>query len=85
MPKGIGIIRWNNQLGPFLEVAVPEEITVNPQLAVHLYTSQTMGDIATPRLTSLKTDELNIVSYFGGHQDPSVLILFLEKELFRFR
>ena len=79
MPKGIGIIRWNNQLGPFLERSYPKEVSVNPQLVIHLYTSQTMGDIATPRLTSLSTDDLNIVSYFGGHQDPSILMIFLEK------
>ncbi|MHA1266492.1 MAG: hypothetical protein ACTSRS_14755 [Candidatus Helarchaeota archaeon] len=79
MPKGIGIIRWNNQLGPYLETSYPDEIKLNPQLVVHLYTSQTMGDIATPRLTSLSTDELKIISYFGGHQDPSLLVLFLEK------
>lgn len=79
MPQGIGIIRWNNQLGPFLEVSFPETITLTPQQVTNLYTSQSMGDIATPRVTSLSTEEITIISYFGGLQDPSLLVLFLQK------
>lgn len=80
MPKGISIIRWNSQLGPYLEKGYPNEILLSPQQITQIYTSQTMGDIATPRFTVLSTDEFKIVSYFGGLQDPSLLIVFLEND-----
>jgi len=80
MPKGISIIRWNNQLGPYLEIGYPDKILLSSQQITQIYTSQTMGDIATPRFTVLSTEELKIVSYFGGLQDPSLLIVFLESD-----
>ena len=80
MPKGISIIRWNNQLGPYLEIGYPDKMLLSPQQITQIYTSQTMGDIATPRFTVLSTEELKIVSYFGGLQDPSLLIVFLESD-----
>ncbi|MHA1359878.1 MAG: hypothetical protein ACTSRC_17315 [Candidatus Helarchaeota archaeon] len=79
MPKGIGVIRWDNQLGPYLEATFPEDITLTSPEIVNIYTSQTMGDISTPRFTSLGTDEFKIVTYFGGMEDQSILLLFLER------
>ncbi len=79
MPKGIGVIRWNNQLGPYLDIKYPEDVTLTSPEVVNIYTAQTMGDIAKPRFSALDTDNFKIVSYFGGMEDPSMLILFLEK------
>jgi len=80
MPKGISIVRWNNQLGPFIEFSYPDNIILSPQQIIQLYTSQTMGDIATPRFTTFGTENFKVASYFGGLQDPTLLILFLGKE-----
>ena len=79
MPKGIGVIRWDNQLGPYLEACYPEDNSLTSPEIVNIYTSQTMGDITTPRFTSLGTDEFKIATYFGGKEDQSILLLFLER------
>lgn len=79
MPKGISIVRWNNQLGPYIEISYPDNIFLSPEQIIQLYTSQTMGDIGTPRFTVFASEGLKIASYFGGLQDSSLLMLFLEK------
>ena len=80
MPKGISIVRWNNQLGPFIEISYPDNITLSPEKIIQLYTSQTMGDIATPRFSFFASEGLKIASYFGGIQDSSLLLLFLKED-----
>lgn len=80
MPKGIAIIKWDDHYGAMLDSAYPEDLKISKELVLQLYTSQTMGDISTPRFSSFQTKEIRVASYFGGEKKNILLIFVLNED-----
>ncbi|MHC1590871.1 MAG: TackOD1 domain-containing metal-binding protein [Candidatus Helarchaeales archaeon] len=80
MPKGIAIIKWDDHFGAMLDAVYPKDLQITSDLVLQLYTSQTMGDISTPRFSIFQTKEIKIASYFGGDRKNLLLVFILGED-----
>ncbi|MHA1798698.1 MAG: hypothetical protein ACTSVY_09675 [Candidatus Helarchaeota archaeon] len=80
MPKGIVLVKWDNKLGTILEMKYPDELVVTPNDILQFFTSQTMGDISQPRFGAFYSENIKIVSYFGGFKKNFLVIFYLDED-----
>jgi len=79
MPLGIALIEWDDHYGATLRSMYPKNLNLNNDIALQLYTSQTMGDISVPRYSLFQTNEIRVAGYFGGEKDNSLIIIVLDE------
>ncbi|MHA1893224.1 MAG: hypothetical protein ACTSX4_01860 [Candidatus Helarchaeota archaeon] len=79
MAKGIALIKWDDHFGASLDSVYPKDLEINNEIALQLYTSQTMGDISTPRFSIFQTNEIKVASYFGGDKKNILLVIVLNE------
>lgn len=79
MPLGIALIEWDDHYGATLRSMYPKDLNLNNDIALQLYTSQTMGDISIPRFSVFQTNEIRVAGYFGGEKDNSLIIILLDE------
>ncbi|MHA1405423.1 MAG: hypothetical protein ACTSSI_16790 [Candidatus Helarchaeota archaeon] len=80
MPKGIAVITWDDHFGAMLDSIYPKDLEITNDLVLQLYTSQTMGDISTPRFSIFQTKEIKVASYFGGDRKNALLVFILGED-----
>lgn len=66
MPKGIAVIKWDDKEGVILEAKYPENLKIEQDEIMRIYTSHAMGE-GRPGLLSIKLSGAdNVLSYFTG-------------------
>lgn len=79
IPLGIALIEWDDHYGATLRSMHPKNLNLNNDIALQLYTSQTMGDISVPRFSVFQTNEIRVAGYFGGEKDNSLIVIVLDE------
>ncbi len=65
MPLGIVLIRWDNEVGPMLIQAHPENLKVTNNLLTQIYSAHRYSSLA-PGFSSLTLKNKKVVSFFSG-------------------
>ena len=66
IPKGIAVIKWDDKEGVILDSKYPEDLKIEQDEIMRIYTSHAMGE-GRPGLLSIKLSGAdNVLSYFTG-------------------
>ncbi|MBS3795729.1 MAG: hypothetical protein KGY80_12565, partial [Candidatus Thorarchaeota archaeon] len=88
MPKGLAVLRWDDELGPVVTAKTPKKLQVglDPTTSMRVYGIATLGETEEsqkPGFSTLNFDEFRLAVYYGGlnmHLKglPSMVFLVLE-------
>jgi DNA-binding transcriptional ArsR family regulator len=90
MPKGLAVLRWDDELGPVVTAKTPKKLQVglDPTTSMRVYGIATLGETEEsqkPGFSTLNFDEFKLAVYYGGlnmHLKglPSMVFLVLEPD-----
>jgi hypothetical protein len=72
MPSGLILIRWDNQVGPILVKAFPENLKVTNNLLTQIYSAHRYSSLAA-NFSSLTLKNSKIVSFFSGMEEGKIV------------
>jgi len=78
LPIGIAVVKWDDRIGTKLIAKYPPDIEVNPVLTMRVYGSHVLGERRESNFITMKVDDLNIASYFGGITINKFVMMILE-------
>jgi len=90
MPKGLAVLKWDDELGPVVTAKTPKNFKagLDPTTSMRVYGIATLGETEEsqkPGFTSLSFDEFKLAVYYGGlnmHMKgkPSMVFLVLDPD-----
>jgi len=80
MPYGIAVVKWDDRIGTKLIAKHPSDMKVDGTLTMRVYGGHVLGERRESNFISMKVDELNIASYFGGIEINKFIMLLLKPE-----
>ncbi len=73
MPKGIAIIKWDNEIGAVLVAKYPKNLKITTKLLTNIYASHRMNNIE-PNFASLTITDQKVISFFSGMGENIIVV-----------
>jgi len=80
MPLGIAAVKWDDRLGTKLIAKYPPDLEIEPVLTMRVYGSHVLGERRESNFITMKVDELNIASYYGGIDINKFVMMLLDSD-----
>ncbi len=72
MPSGLILLRWDNQIGPILVKAFPDNLKVTNNLLTQIYSAHRYSSLAA-NFSSLTLKNSKVVSFFSGMEEGKIV------------
>jgi len=72
MPSGLILLRWDNQIGPILVSAYPDNLKVTNNLLTQIYSAHRYSSLAA-NFSSLTLKNSKVVSFFSGMEEGKIV------------
>lgn len=80
MPIGVAVIKWDDRIGTKLISKYPENLKVDPTLTMRVYGGHVLGERRESNFISMRVEDINIASYFGGIDINKFIMLILSPD-----
>ncbi|MHA1301958.1 MAG: hypothetical protein ACTSO9_21290 [Candidatus Helarchaeota archaeon] len=73
IPKGIAIIKWDNEIGAVLVSKYPKNLKITTKLLTNIYASHRMNN-TEPNFATLTLTDSKVMSFFSGIGENVIVV-----------